>query len=187
MLSMSLELKVATLENVAEVLELHYEYQVDSIPEEDKKDGFITTAFTESHLKRLIEEEKGLFIAIKNNTIVAYAMSASWGFWCQWPMFQYMVENLNDSKLFGNELTINNSYQYGPVCVDKSVRGEGVFEEIFNFSLKKMSERYPLMVTFINKINPRSYEAHTRKVNLEVINEFSFNNNQYFKLGCRTA
>jgi len=184
---MSLELKVATLENVAEVLELHYKYQVDSIPEEDKKDGFITTAFTESHLKKLIEEEGGLFIAIKNNAIVAYAMSASWEFWCQWPMFQYMVENLHDSKLFDNELTIKNSYQYGPVCVDKSVRGEGVFEEIFNYSLNKMSERYPLMVTFINKINPRSYEAHTRKVNLELINEFNFNNNQYFKLACKTA
>ena len=184
---MGLELKVATLENVAEVLKLHYKYQVDSISEEDKKDGFITTAFTESHLTRLIEDENGLFLALKNNQIVAYAMSASWDFWCQWPMFQFMVENLHDSKFINNELTVVNSYQYGPVCVDKSVRGEGVFEEIFNFSLNQMSKRYPFMVTFINKINPRSYEAHTRKVNLDVINEFNFNNNQYFKLACKTA
>lgn len=183
---MNIELKVATLENVAEVLALHYKYQVDSISEEDKKDGFITTAFTESHLTRLIEDESGLFIALKGGKIVAYAMSASWEFWCQWPMFQFMVENLHDSTLLSDELTVSNSYQYGPVCVDKSVRGEGVFELIFNFSLQQMSRRYPFMVTFINKINPRSYQAHTRKVNLEVINEFSFNNNQYFKLACRT-
>lgn len=184
---MSIELKVATLDNVAEVLELHYKYQVDSISEEDKKDGFITTAFTESHLTRLIEEENGLFIALKDGQIVAYAMSASWSFWCQWPMFQFMVENLHDSKLTNNELTVNNSYQYGPVCVDKSVRGEGVFELVFNFALNQMSSRYPFMVTFINKINLRSYEAHTRKVNLDVISEFNFNNNQYFKLACKTA
>jgi len=183
---MNIELKVATLENVAEVLALHYKYQVDSISEEDKKDGFITTAFTESHLIRLIEDESGLFIALKGGKIVAYAMSASWEFWCQWPMFQFMVENLHDSTLLNEELTVSNSYQYGPVCVDISVRGEGVFELIFNFSLQQMSRRYPFMVTFINKINPRSYQAHTRKVNLEVINEFNFNNNQYFKLACRT-
>lgn len=98
-----------------------------------------------------------------------------------------MVENLHDSKLSGNALTIRNSYQYGPVCVDKSVRGKGVFEAVFHYALNQMSKRYPFMVTFINKINPRSYEVHTRKVNLDVINEFSFNNNQYFKLACKTA
>lgn len=184
---MNIELKVATLENVAEVLELHYRYQVNSIAEEDKKDGFITTAFTKSHLICLIEDENGLFIALKDGNIIAYAMSASWAFWSQWPMFQFMIENLNDSKLINNELTVNNSYQYGPVCVDKSERGEGVFELIFNFSLTQMSNRYPFMVTFINKINTRSYEAHTRKVSLDVINEFNFNNNEYYKLACKTA
>ena len=37
---MNIELKVATLENIEEVLALHYRYQVDSISEEDKADGF---------------------------------------------------------------------------------------------------------------------------------------------------
>jgi len=184
---MSLELKVATLDNVEEVLTLHYKYQVDSISEEDKKDGFITTAFTEAHLTRLISEENGLFIAVKDGKIVAYAMSASWAFWCQWPMFEYMVANLHDATLSGNVLTESNSYQYGPVCVDKSVRGEGVFEAVFSFALSEMAKRYPFMVTFINKINIRSYQAHTRKVNLDVISEFDFNNNHYFKLACKTS
>jgi len=98
-----------------------------------------------------------------------------------------MVANLHDATLFGNELTENNSYQYGPVCVDKSVRGEGVFEAVYKFALKEMSARYPFMVTFINKINLRSYQAHTRKVNLDVISEFDFNNNHYFKLACKTS
>ena len=49
-----------------------------------------------------------------------------------------------------------------------------------------MSQRYPIMVTFINKINPRSFEAHVRKVNLDVIQEFEFNDNQYYELACHT-
>lgn len=184
---MSLELKVATTENIDEILKLHYKYQIDSISEEDKQDGFITTAFTREHLIHLIEKENGLFIASQSNHIVAYAMSASWQFWMQWPMFKFMVEDLDNSLFQGQQLTINNSYQYGPVCVDKSVRGQGVFEQVFNFALQEMSKRYPLMVTFINKINPRSYQAHTRKVGLEVIQAFEFNNNQYFKLACKTS
>jgi len=184
---MNIELKVATLNDVEEVLSLHYRYQVDSINEDDKVDGFITTAFTRAHLTNLIQDESGLFIACVDNKIVAYAMAASWGFWSQWPLFVFMISNLSDSTCLGNEITADNSYQYGPVCVDKSVRGQGVFEKIFHYSLSEMSTKYPIMVTFINKINPRSFEAHTRKTELEVIKHFDFNNNNYYKLACKTA
>lgn len=183
---MKIELSVAQACDIEEILKLHFRYQIDSINEEDKADGFITTAFTKDHLTRLIEDENGLFIASVDNKIVAYAMAASWGYWAQWPMFEFMIKNLNDSNYLNQEVTTENSYQYGPVCVDKSVRGLGVFEKVFNFALASMAVRYPIMITFINKINPRSFEAHTRKVNLDVINSFEFNNNQYYKLACLT-
>jgi hypothetical protein len=183
---MTVELKTATLSNVDEILTLHYKYQIDSMNEEDKADGFITTAFTESHLTSLIEDEKGLFIACVDNKIVAYAMAASWQFWSQWPLFEFMIKNLDDSTYLDQTITTENSYQYGPVCVDKSVRGSGIFEQIFNFSLSEMNKRYPIMVTFINKVNPRSFEAHTRKTELQVIKHFEWNNNQYYKLACNT-
>lgn len=183
---MDVKLRVATLSDVEEVLALHYRYQVDSINEEDKPDGFITTAFTPEDLSSLIEEEQGLFIASKDDEIVAYAMAASWQFWSKWPMFRFMIENLHDSTLDGGTITSESSYQYGPVCVDKKVRGQGVFEHVFNFALAEMSRRYPVLVTFINKNNPRSFEAHTRKTPLTVIKHFEFNNNQYYKLACHT-
>ena len=63
------------------------------------------------------------------------------------------VEHLEFEHAHDNTLTIDNSYQYGPVCVDKSVRGQGVFEQIFAFALEQMSRRYPFLVTFINQIN----------------------------------
>jgi len=51
--------------------------------------------------------------------------------------------------------------------IDKRVRGSGVLEGIFEFARSQMSLRFPILVTLINKINPRSYEAHTRKLGLE--------------------
>ncbi|WP_198673667.1 GNAT family acetyltransferase [Algibacillus agarilyticus] len=184
---MEIAFKRASLTDVDEVLALHYKYQIDSINEADKADGFITTAFTPAHLTRLIQEEEGLFIACVEDEIVAYAMAASWSFWLQWPLFEYMVNHLNDAECLNQVITVDNSYQYGPVCVDKSYRGSGVFEQIFNYSLAEMHKRFPIMVTFINKINPRSFAAHTGKTPLQVINEFEFNNNQYYKLACKTA
>lgn len=174
--------KLADLSNINSVLELHQKYQVDSISEEDKKDGFVTTNFTKEQLTDLINQEQGLFIAIQDKKVIAYVMAASWQFWSKWPMFEHMIKDLNNLKYLGQTLNVNNSYQYGPVCIDKSIRGSGVLEKIFDFSREHMSKRFPILVTFINKINTRSYEAHTRKLELEVIQEFEFNNNQYYEL-----
>ncbi|RCU52533.1 MULTISPECIES: GNAT family N-acetyltransferase [Corallincola] len=182
-----MQFRCAELADIDNVLSLHFRYQVDSIAEEDKKDGFVTTPFTKEEMTQLITQERGLFIAEKEGEVVAYAMAASWQFWSKWPMFAHMIKGLPSLTYNEQVLSVDNSYQYGPVCVDKSVRGEGVFEQIFEFALQQMSTRYPILVTFINKINPRSYAAHVRKAKLDVIQEFEFNNNQYFELACPTV
>jgi len=177
-----MEYKIAQIKDIEKVLELHSKYQIDSIKQEDKKDGFITTAFTKEQMVDLITLEQGLFIAIENEKIVAYVMSASWKFWSRWPMFAFMMEDLPNLEYLGQKLTVQNSYQYGPVCVDIEYRGSGVLEKIFDFARENMAKRFPILVTFINKINSRSYEAHTKKLKLEVIKEFSYNNNNYYEL-----
>ena len=177
-----MKFKIAEITDIDKILELHYKYQVDSIAEEDKKDGFVTTPFTKEQLTDLINQEQGLFIAMKDDKVLAYVMAASWQFWSIWPMFEHMIKDLHNLEYLGQNLNVKNSYQYGPVCIDKSVRGSGVLEKIFDFSREHMSKRYPILVTFINKINPRSYEAHVRKLGLTVIQEFEFNNNNYYEL-----
>lgn len=181
-----MELKIAALSDIEDVLALHYTYQVDSIAPEDKADGFVTTPFTAAQLSALIEQEQGLFIARQEGKVVGYIMAASWQFWSAWPMFAYMIQDLPKLQYRGHTLSVDNSYQYGPVCLDKRVRGSGVLEDLFAFALQQMSRRYPVLVTFVNKNNPRSYAAHTRKVGLEVIAEFEYNNNHYYEMACLT-
>jgi hypothetical protein len=183
---MSIQLKNAELSEIDDVLALHYRYQVDSIAEEDKANGFVTTPFTKDQMEDLINKENGLFIAKKNGSIVAYVMAASWEFWSIWPMFAFMINDLPNLEYNGRILSVDNSYQYGPICIDKSVRGTGVLEKIFEFAKEKMSVRYPILVTFVNRANGRSYQAHTRKLGLDVIHEFEFNGNSYYELACQT-
>jgi ribosomal protein S18 acetylase RimI-like enzyme len=176
-----MQLKVATLEDIDSILMLHAKYQVDTIEQEDKKDGFVTTAFKKEELQALIEQEQGIFIAVKNDEVIGYVMSASWQYWLAWPMFQHMVKDLPKLQFNHKPITVENSYQYGPVCIHKDFRGSGLLEALFDFALDHMEKRYEVLVTFVNKINPRSYEAHKRKLGLEVIQEFAFNNNEYYE------
>ena len=177
----------ATVKDMEGVMALLKANHVSNMTEEEKKNGFVTTNLTEEQFVRLVEEEDGVTIAKDGDKIVAFALAASWDYWKEWPLFQYMIELLPQNTYNGETLSTTNSYQYGPVCVDKDYRGTGVFEKVFFASLANMEKRFPYMITFVNKVNPRSYAAHTRKALLDEVMDFSWNNNNYWMLGCKTS
>lgn len=177
----------ATLKDISAVESLQKRYHISTISEEDKPDGFVTTLFSEKLFKELIEQENGLAVACDGEKVVAYAMAASWKYWSRWPLFQKMIDDLPSTKYIGKTLSMDNSYQYGPVCIDKAYRGTEVLPNIFEFSRIQMKDRFPILITFINQINHRSFYAHTKKLGLEVIKPFDFNNNHYYELGYDTS
>ena len=177
----------AVIKDIPAISELQKKYHIETISEEDKPDGFVTTLFTEEQFKELIEKENGIAIACDGDKLAAYAMAASWEYWSKWPIFQYMIEDLPNAEYMGQILSVKNSYQYGPICIDKDYRGTEVLPKIFDFSRIQMKDRYPILITFINHINSRSYNAHTKKLGLDVIKSFVFNNNNYYELGYDTS
>lgn len=181
-----MEYRNARKSDIPGVSELQQKYHINTISEEDKPDGFVTTLFSDELFEELIEQENGLAIACDGERIVAYAMAASWQYWSRWPLFQTMIADLPQTEYLGTVLSMENSYQYGPVCIDKEYRGTDVLPNIFEFSRLQMKDRFPILITFINQINHRSFQAHTRKLGLEVIKTFDFNNNHYYELGYST-
>ncbi|MEA4971882.1 MAG: GNAT family acetyltransferase [Candidatus Metalachnospira sp.] len=177
----------ALIEDIPAIAELQKKYHIATISEEDKAEGFVTTLFTEAQFKELIETENGITIACDGKRIVSYAMAASWEYWAKWPLFQHMLNDLQNTEYMGQILSTKNSYQYGPICIDKDYRGTEVLKKVFDFSRTQMNKRYPILITFINHINTRSYFAHTKKLGLDVIKNFEFNNNTYYELGYNTS
>lgn len=182
-----MEYRNARLSDIDAVSLLQQKYHISTINEEDKPDGFVTTLFSEKLFEELIEKENGLAIACDGEKIVAYAMAASWQYWSKWPLFQKMIDDLPHTKYLDTVLSAENSYQYGPVCIDKAYRGTEVLPNIFEFSRLQMKDKFPILITFINQINNRSFHAHTKKLGLEVIKSFDFNNNHYYELGYDTS
>lgn len=178
---------LATKNDIEGVLSLHKKYHVQTIAENDKDDGFITTQLDEVLLTELIDEEKGLFVAKQDNKIIGFAMSASWDYCSKWPMFEYMISKLGEINFLGQQITTENSYQYGPICIDKDFRNTGVLEGLFDFARSEMQKRYTILVTFVNKKNPRSVKAHVDKLKLINVKEFEYNKSSYIELVCDTS
>lgn len=177
----------ATKEHIPQIEGLQARYHVLTISAEDKSDGFVTTLFTTEQFNELIDRENGLSIALDGDRVVAYVMAASWHYWQKWPLFQHMILDLPHNQYHGVTLSLDNSYQYGPICIDKAYRSTEILYGIFEYSRIQMAKRFPILVTFINHVNPRSYVAHVDKLGLEVLKSFEFNNNQYYALAYDTT
>lgn len=177
-----MEVRDATRLDVQGIIELHQLYHLSTIQEDDKKDGFISASFSSEELLHLIEQENGICVAVVNEKIIAYAMTASWAFWAKWPMISYLEQELPNLKVDNKSITVSNSCQYGPVCIHKNFRGQGVLETLYAFCQDKAAPKYDYFVTLISRHNPRSYQAHVRKTNLNVVTEFNFNGNSYYEL-----
>ena len=180
-----MEIRFATTNDIEGIKALLKKYHTDTISDEDRKDGFVTTNITDAQLTDLIHKD-GVMLAVDNGTVLGFAFAADWKYWSQWPFFRHMIEIIPGHTYKGIELTAENTYQYGPMCIDKSIRGSGTFEKVFKESLRSMKDKFPVMLTFVNKVNGRSYNAHSNKAHLDTLDSFDFNNNHYYLMGCMT-
>lgn len=148
--------------------------------------GFVTTPFS-SDLLRLLTIQDGVFVAASEQQIIGYLLAGDWEFFSQWAIFKVMIDRLPQLSYQNREITVDNSFQYGPICIDRLIRGSQVFPELFNLMRVSFALKFPIGVTFINKINERSFTAHTRKLKLDIIDEFEFNGNSFYTLAFLTA
>ena len=177
----NIQFEIATLNDIDGVLTLQELYLVSNLSDEEKKAGFVTTPFTITQLTEVINC-KNLFVAIDNNKIIAYIFTGSWDFFNQWPIFNHMISLLPALKFLDFNFTTENSFQYGPICIHKDYRGKALIFSFFEFMRINMKSKYPLSLTFINKTNIPSRKAHTEKLKWTIIDDFQFNQNEYYIL-----
>lgn len=174
----SIEFKIADLHHIDGILVLQELYLVDNLSTEQKQAGFVTTRFTTDQLKVIIRQQ-GLFVAMDNDLLVAYIFGGDWDFYHQWAIFREMTTHFQDLAFKNFNINTTESFQYGPICIHEDYRGKGLIKPFFEFMRKNMVTRFPLGLTFINITNIPSLQAHTAKLNWEIIGKFEYNSNHY--------
>jgi len=173
--------RLASLSDVSGVTELQSLYLYSNLSEKERLEGFVTTPFTIEQLQEIISDE-GLFVAESGGEIVGYAFAGSWSYFEQWPIFPFMTSRFPNLIFRDYEITVCNSFQYGPICIHEKYRGTGLINRLFEEMRLGFESKYPVSITFINQANPRSVKAHIDKLGWEIIDEFTFNDKQYYGL-----
>ncbi|MEE1169156.1 MAG: hypothetical protein UHP11_00445 [Anaerovoracaceae bacterium] len=188
----NLVIRHATVADMPGIRALLKKYHRDTISDKDRPGGFVTTAITDEQLTDLIEKENGVMIIVRPQAapspdeVLAFCFAAPWEFWKSWPLFAYMIEIMPEYEFEGKKIVVEETYQYGPICVDTSIRGTGAFADLFYASLTDFKDRFPIMITFVNSINGRSENAHNNKAHMQTIGTFDFNDNHYLMMAIRT-
>jgi hypothetical protein len=180
-MEINFRLTKATNSDIDGVLDLQSKYLISNLTEIEKKEGFVTTPFTVQQIQDIMLED-GLFVAKCDNRIIAYVYAGSWNYFSQWPIFSFMTSRFANLTFKNTIISTTNSFQYGPICIDKEFRGTGLLNDIFEFMRVNFQNKYRISVTFINKLNKRSINAHLNKLKWTVIGEFEFNNNNFLML-----
>ena len=175
-----------TARDIPGILQLQALNLVTNLTDQEKQNGFVTTPFTENQLQDLINVA-GLAVIENADAIAGYAAAAGWEYFRGRPMFDFMLERFQKLCFQGLRISADNSYEYGPICVEASLRGSDAFVRLFAKSRDLMAGRFTIGTSFINKINQRSLQAHTRKAQIEIIDEFEFNGNNYYGLAFSTG
>ncbi len=178
--------RIATKDDINGILELQDLNLFVNLSDSQKKNGFVTTPFTTEQLEDLLEL-RGLFVTQNKGKIQGYTMAAGWRYFSQWPIFPFMIKRLSGTEFNGAIISDQNSFEYGPICIDSSLRGTYAFPRLFEAMRIELSSQFPVGITFINQVNDRSFHAHTKKLGMVVVDEFEFSGNAYYGLAFDTT
>lgn len=179
-------IELATPADFAEMLALHALNHAKSVAPDARADGFLTLDIARSDLE-LLHQMRLIWAARdeQSGALAGYVLAAPWEFYTRWPMFRTQTDRF-PLALNGAQLTVENSFQYGPICVAQEFRGRGLVADLLEAVKARYRAQFRFGATFINVANARSMAAH-RKLGFVTVDRWQTNGNDYETLAFETA
>jgi ribosomal protein S18 acetylase RimI-like enzyme len=138
--------------------------------QEMEAEGFVTVEHNFEKLKAM-NEALPQIIALQNDKVVGYALSMPLSFKNIIPELTPLCELLEGINFKNKKLSAYNYYIMGQICIDKSVRGMGVFQKLYDQHAIEFAGKFDFVVTEVSINNKRSMRAH-EKVGFKTIHEY---------------
>lgn len=165
-------------DDLPEILRIQEANLVSKLSPMEKADGFLSVAFPPDQFTEM-HREIPLVVAQCDHGLGGYMCGSSLASSAKVPLLSRMMSLFPETYYEGNALDQYRAFVYGPVCIDRSFRGQGVLEGLFEEFKKQLAGRFEIGVLFVSLDNPRSMRAHTHKLGMRKLGDFSFKGNQY--------
>jgi hypothetical protein len=175
-----IQYRKATSADFEGILRFQHQNLLTTLEREDLSQGFLSMEFTREQLHK-INNELGIFVAVQDKPVIGYLMAQTAEFAIGSPLIAQMLKRLKNIVI--DDITLSCCYfVYGPVCIDRQSRGQGILEGLFGIMKDTLSADYDVGIAFVSLRNPRSLQAHTAKLGMKVVDEFEFGGERYHTL-----
>lgn len=160
-----------TKANIYELLALQQRNLKSNISSEElDSQGFVTVEHNFEKLS-IMQSKLPQIVAYNNNVVVGYALSMAVSCKNIIPELIPMFELLDGLQYNGKQLTESKYYVMGQICIDKSLRGHGIFQKLYEQHAIEFADKFDFIITEVSLNNPRSMKAHY-KVGFKTIHEY---------------
>lgn len=153
------------------ILALQQENLLNTLTQEEKNEqGFVSIPHTLDQLKAMHTIAPHV-LAKENEQVVGYVLAMPLASRSIVPMLAPLFETFEKLAVDGKKVTDYNPMVVGQVCVGKSERGTGLFDNLYAAYRAQYAAGYDFAITSIALTNYRSMAAHQR-VGFKVIHRF---------------
>jgi hypothetical protein len=163
--------KITSEKQIYELLELQQKNLKKNISKSEMADqGFVTVEHSFEKIQAM-NNAQAQIIALKGEELVGYALSMPITFKNIIPELTPMCKLLDSLTYKSKKLYNYKYYIMGQICVDKSVRGSGVFQNLYLQHFDTFKNEYDFVITEVSINNKRSMRAH-HKMGFQTIHEY---------------
>jgi hypothetical protein len=144
-----------------------------NISDDARRDGFLSVGFSAEQFSRM-NDDLCVIVATHQNLVKAFLCASSVEFNRPFALPKTMIDRFPQAVYDNKPLTDWHVCICGPVCIDVSLRRQGVFEKLYECFYKLVAKNFELATLFVSTDNPRSINAH-EKVGMKIIDHFDFN------------
>jgi hypothetical protein len=120
-----------------------------------------------------------VMVATDDERVAGYLCASSVAFNRQFPLLTAMIQRYDDVSFHGRLLAGQNTFVYGPVCIDRAERGHGVLRSLFGALRREVAGSFEAGVCFVAAGNARSLAAHEQGLQMQRVAEFEFQQRRY--------
>ncbi|MSP37180.1 MAG: N-acetyltransferase [Deltaproteobacteria bacterium] len=166
------------------IVQLNAANFITNLAADERADGFLSAVFTLDQTAAMAED-LGTTVAIVDGQLAGFLCAFRNEFNHGSPVVAKMIESYDRLRFDGQLLNTYKSYAYGPVCIDRVHRRQGLLRGLFEAQKRDLAGRFEVGVALIARANQHSMDAHVAGLGMTDVGSFEVNGNVFATVAFR--
>ncbi|MFJ2986746.1 GNAT family N-acetyltransferase [Collimonas sp. NPDC087041] len=173
-----MEIRQAVAADYPKIVALQMANRPERLSAAEQQQGFIVSQLDEAQLEA-INRALGVVVAIDGEQLAGFLCMVPTTMQPRHPVVEAMLATFPSQQFNGKPLDHQRVFVYGPVCIGREWRGQGLLQKMFAAVKSHARAGYDVGAAFIDQRNPHSFAAHVKGLKMTPLKPFKCNDQTY--------